>query len=101
MKTTGLTLVEAVKSGRRFKRSFQTIFMSFNNERVMYAEDAYPLSRKDILAEDYILEPVKVEIDREMLAKAWDKEVCCYPKSGLGNADTSDCFALFCKELGL
>ena len=49
MKTKGLTLIEAIKSGRKFRRS---------SDKPYYGFEEYTLFKKeDVLAEDFELEP--------------------------------------------
>jgi len=77
-----MTLIEALKSGRRFKRgpdgAWMTAGFSFNVEQM--------------LDERWELEGVRVTITKDSLAAAWDK-ACAGAEAGSWDR--------LCRELGL
>lgn len=92
MKTTNLTIQEAIQSGLPFKRAIWTQFVTNLNLKVC-------VENEDIMATDYLLEQKEVTITREKLAEAWDvpyKDEIFYHHSS-----TSEKFNQLCKNLGL
>ena len=60
-----MTLQEAIKSGKRFKRPFDAAWIE--------PVTGYYLEGEDILADDWEIEEQKVEITKSKLADAYDK----------------------------
>ena len=100
MKTKGLTLVEAIRSGKRFKRAIWNSFGKMREDGLVEFSSAQStrLIMVEILATDYELELPKVTIDREMLEAAWNKAT---DATGLCHSEDSPAFKVVCKELGL
>lgn len=96
MKTKGLSIQEAIQSGLPFKRENDALW-TVGSGKIR----SLTILESDILATDYEIKVPEVTITREKLAEAWDKHVYTYPHSGMGKANGSNCFDLFCKELGL
>lgn len=59
-----MNIIEAVKSGKRFKRSFMIDWWKSN-------QDMVGLYRSDIVADDWEVEEEKVEITYEQLREAF------------------------------
>lgn len=91
MKTTNLTIQEAIHSGLPFKRAIWTQFVTNLNLKVC-------VENEDIMATDYLLEQKEVTITREKFAEAWDK-MC--ETSLLKSSNESNSFKTLIKELGL
>ncbi len=84
-KTTGLTIQEAIKSGKRFRRKvisdIDWYIMSHSNYGLSLlssnkADNNYPLDREDILASDWEVEPEpeqKIELTKTKFLEAWQK----------------------------
>jgi len=67
-----VNIVEAIKSGKRFKRSTETTYR--DSQQYHYKSDPafYLLHIEDILANDWEIEPESVTITREQFNAAWD-----------------------------
>lgn len=81
MKTTGLTIIEAIQSGLPFKREkwefygkfITNLYFEFKNEDNKY--DSFSLVPEDITAQDWQIKAPEGTITREKLEKAWHKSV--------------------------
>ena len=102
-KTTGLTLQEAIKSGKPFTRPIYTDFMKYNGINVLWVSDneAITFSPSDVLATDWTTSEPVYQITKQQLAEAWDKEVYPIVRGYLETADKSPTFADFCNHLGV
>jgi hypothetical protein len=63
-----MNIIDAIKSGKRIKRSMWPEFKHYENHY-----GAKYTAREDILADDWEIESHRVTITREQFNKAWDK----------------------------
>lgn len=93
MKTTGLTIQEAIKSKLPHKLPEHTGWISHAN---VY-------SKSDILREDWQIKVPEVTITRENLAEAWDNLVKKHEYVSRYTVESKDSvlFEALCKELWL
>ena len=92
MKTKGLTIQEAIKSGMPFKRPNKTRY-HLNNDCCAYTTE-------EVLANDWELQVPEVTITREKLAEAWQRRIAGHYISNV-SPDESMTFDPFAKEFGL
>ena len=59
-----MNIIEAIKSGRKFKRSGCGFYL---------VTSSYRFSTEDLLAEDWEIEEEKIEISRELLRRAFER----------------------------
>lgn len=88
MKTTGLSLKEAVDSGRKFKHKEWSVFIKADDQLISIAE---------ALSSDWMLE--KKEISREDVVQVWQKMRQIDEDRGFKNE--GEALEVFLKELGL
>lgn len=89
-----MNLIEAIKSGKRFKRQGQTSWCSVsNNDRLFGAG----IDRNDLLADDYEIEQTPVPITSQQFWDAYHKakEKADHPGSTKGVCE------FMARELGL
>lgn len=80
-----MTIIEAIKSGKRFRRGCGEFSKWAAN-----GEFQYILRKEDILATDWEVEEEKIEVTKEQLREAWDSFMFPQP----------DMFAAFARKLG-
>ena len=94
-----MTLIEAIKSGRHFRRPcFAHNWMGYSlKDQVMKRADGqeYCPCKEDILADDWEIEEKKVEITLSALRETWDR---CFRHA---KSDETYEFQMLAKELGL
>jgi hypothetical protein len=88
-----MTLVEAIKSGKRFRRK---AWVAYTSPDYWPPNVAGPLSvtREDVLADDWEVKPDPVTITREQFNSAWDKAFSM-------DASTVERHIIMCRELGI
>jgi hypothetical protein len=86
-----MTSIEALQTGKPFKRPTHTDWI--------YPKDIRYFQKEDILADDWIVMDIGVNITRKMVEKAWDSTVSgvVCPES----SDVSRVFRDFLKALGI
>lgn len=67
-----MNIIEAIKSGRVFKRPKSKQL----NKIELDSEDYYTILIKDLIAEDWEIEEEKIEITKDQLKKAFAKSCC-------------------------
>lgn len=93
----GMMLIEAIKSGRKFRHKNSEIWLYVNDREEIYAEiGSCFITAKDILAEDWEIQEKKIEITRDQLAKAWDN----HSPQAMSESWEPAFFDDICKELG-
>lgn len=102
-----MNLIEAIKSGKRFKRpKFEHPSLRDENKYpdgwVTPNHFNYIFAREDVLADDWEIEEEKIEITCNQLSKAWDKTIANYnlQYDDIKCSDLSGRFNRFKKELG-
>lgn len=99
-----MTIIEALKSGKRFKRLNDLVWLTYKNGAIYYYDgtvgcDDFALNAKKILADDWVIEEPEVKVTRSQIAKAWDR---CFEKEwDSWTSERVELFENFCKDLGL
>lgn len=70
-----MTLIEALKTGRKFKRKIDT---NWHQPKANY-EKLHLFVVEDILADDWEVQPIFVTITREQFDAAWDEATHANP----------------------
>lgn len=101
MKTTGLTIQEAIQSGLPFKRENSNSYIFVHTvTSALFCENGndFLLSKEDLLAQDWQIKPPEVTITREKLVDTYEKAyLSAYP---IGTPDQKVIKNII-KELGL
>lgn len=82
-----MNIIEAIKSGKRFKRQHWEVFL--------YSQGDYNFPSSDILADDWEVEDQAVMVTREQLEAAWREVI------GWNEPNGASTFEAISKELGL
>jgi hypothetical protein len=84
-----MTIIEAIKSGKRFRRKSEATYRGFakpydcrNESALLRSDDEdIALTIADLIADDWEVEEKKVEITRTQLTQAVDTVLSKYPLS--------------------
>lgn len=93
-----MTLIEAIKTGKRIRRKGWEQWHLDQDMTLNKLSTLVAISRDDILAEDWEVEPTPITITREQFDAAWRKS--CRETAGPGY-DLDDIYQILVKELGL
>lgn len=83
-----MTLIEAIKTGKRFRRKGSTEYYELGLlPNTFFVVD-------EVMADDWEVEPTAVSVTREQFNSAWDKAFSV-------DASTVERHIIMCRELGL
>lgn len=91
-----MTIIEAIKSGKRFKRRGQDNLMWSGPNPISITIDV-----KSLLSDDWEVEEKKVEITKAQLTKAWHRVMDRHTRTDSLHRPLSPCAYELAEELGL